>query len=336
MSQHALKAQELADRLGGTLRHCPPDRLMTTVHTLEEAGPDALSFFTNPKYKTQALETRAGLVLVDPRSDLGEVPQLAVPNPYFAFAQATGWLRPEPAPEFSELPVHPTAVLGKGCRLGYGATVGARSVIGAGTLLHPGVHIAEDCVVGEDCEFYPGVVVYRRSLIGARVRLHANTVVGSDGFGYATVDGIQAKVPQAGWVEVGDDVEIGSNASIDRGALGPTRIQEGTKIDNQVQIAHNVQVGAHCLLAAQVGISGSTTLGDHVTMAGKVGTVGHIHIGSRTTCSGNAMVGKDVPDGSFVSGFLARPHREWLATQAALNRLPGILKELRKNAEEQA
>jgi len=336
MTQLALKAQELADRLGGTLRHCPPDRLLTTVDPLHEATEASVSFFTNSKYRDQALHTRAGLVLVGTREDLGEVPQLAVANAYFAFAQATGWLRPEPEPEFSDGPVHPAAVLGAGCRLGWGATVGARSVIGARTILHPGVHIAEDCVVGEDCEFYPGVALYRRSVVGARVRLHANTVVGSDGFGYATVDGIQMKVPQAGWVDIEDDVEIGSNTSIDRGALGPTRIRRGAKLDNQCQIAHNVQVGEHCLIAAQAGISGSTILGDHVTFGGKVGTAGHLHLGRGSVCAGNAMVAKDLPEGSFVSGYLARPHREWLASQAALNRLPAILKELRRKSEEQA
>ena len=205
-------------------------------------------------------------------------------------------------------------------------------MLGAGSILHPGVHIAEDCVIGEDCEFYPGVVLYRRTVIGDRVRIHANTVLGSDGFGYTTVHDQQEKVPQAGWVEVEDDVEIGAGTALDRGALGATRIMRGTKIDNLCHISHNVQIGAHSLIAAQAGISGSATLGDHVTFGGKVGTVGHIHIGSRSICAGNAMVGKDLPEGSFVSGFLARPHREWLASQAALNRLPGILKELRRKA----
>ena len=129
-------------------------------------------------------------------------------------------------------------------------------------------------------------------------------------------------------------MEVGSNTSIDRGALGPTRIALGTKIDNQVHISHNVQIGEHCLIAAQSGIAGSSSLGHHVTFGGKVGVVGHIHIGSKSICAGNAMVGKDLPEGSFVSGFLARPHREWLASQAALNRLPAILKELRKKTEE--
>jgi len=133
-------------------------------------------------------------------------------------------------------------------------------------------------------------------------------------------------------VEVGDDVEIGACTTVDRGVLGPTRIQAGTKVDNLCQIAHNVQIGEHCLIVSQTGISGSTSLGDHVTLAGKVGTAGHIHIGSRTTVSGNSMVAKDVPEGSFISGYLARPHRQWMECQAALNRLPGVLKALRLQA----
>ena len=330
MSQHALKAQDLADRLGGTLRHCPPDRVLTEVRPLPEATETSLSFCSNPKYLDKALHSRAGLLIVGPSTDLGERPQVVVPDAYWAFAQSTRWLHPETQPEFTESPIHPTAVLGEGCRLAFGVTVGARSVIGAGTLLHPGVHIAEDCVVGENCEFYPGVVLYRRTRVGRNVRIHANTVLGTDGFGYTPRDGIQEKVPQAGWVEVEDEVEIGGATVVDRGALGATRIMLGTKVDNLCHISHNVQIGPHSLIAAQAGIAGSATLGDHVTFGGKVGVVGHIHIGSRSICAGNAMVGKDLPEGSFVSGFLARPHREWLACQAALNRLPGILKELRK------
>ena len=330
MSQHALKAQDLADRLGGSLRHCPPDRLITEVRPLHEAGAGAVSFFSNSKYRDQALHTQAGLVIVGAQEDLGDLPQLVMANPYWGFAQTTGWLHPEPTPEFGTAPIHPTAILGPGCRLAAGVTIGARSVIGAGSVLHPGVHIAEDCVLGADCECYPGVVLYRRTRIGCRVQIHANTVLGSDGFGYTTVAGKQEKVPQAGWVEVEDDVEIGANTAIDRGALGATRIGRGTKVDNQCHISHNVQIGQDCLIAAQAGIAGSATLGDSITFGGKVGVVGHVKIGSHSICAGNAMVGKDLPEGSFVSGFLARPHREWLASQAALNRLPTVLKELRR------
>ena len=330
MSQHALKAEDLAKRLGGTLRHCPPDRLLTEVRPLQEALPSSLTFCASPNYRDQALRGQAGLVLVGPEVDLDDQPQLVVANIYWAFAQSTGWLQPEPQPEFSDSPVHPSAILGQGCRLAFGVTVGARSVIGAGTVLHPGVHIAEDCVVGERCEFYPGVVLYRRTRIGRNVRIHANTVLGSDGFGYTTVAGVQEKVPQAGWVEVEDDVEIGGATVVDRGALGATRIMLGAKVDNLCHISHNVQIGQHDLIAAQAGIAGSAILGDYVTFGGKVGVVDHVRIGSHSICAGNAMVGKNLPEHSFVSGFLARPHREWLATQAALNRLPEILKELRK------
>ncbi len=325
----AITAAELAERLEGTLRNCPGDRPLEDVLPLDTAGPRSVSFLSNPKYHAKALESGAGVILVDPNVDLGERPQLVMKNAYWGFARTLGWLCPEPEPEWSDTPVHPTAVLGKDARIGYGSTVGARTVVGARVRIHPGVHIAEDCVLGDDCELFPGVVLYRRTILGARVRIHANSVVGSDGFGYVPVQGVHQKIPQVGWVEIGDDVELGATTSVDRGALGPTRIAAGTKIDNLCQIAHNVQVGEHCVIASMTGISGSTTLGHHVTLAGKVGTAGHIHIGSGTICTGNTMIGKDIPDNSFMSGYLARPHKQWLECQAALNRLPGIIKTLK-------
>jgi UDP-3-O-[3-hydroxymyristoyl] glucosamine N-acyltransferase len=330
----ALTCAELAERLGGTLRNCPGDRLVTEVRPLEEAGAASLSFLANPKYRAKALESPAGVILVDPKSDLGDRPQLVMPNPYWGFAQAIGWLHPELEPAWSGEAVHPSAVIGAGCRIAPGSTVGARSVLGARTRIHPGVHIAEDCVLGDDCELYPGVVLYRRTRLGRGVRIHGNSVLGSDGYGYVVVDGAHRKIPQAGWVEVGDEVEIGACTTVDRGVLGPTRIASGTKVDNLCQIAHNVQIGEHCLIVSQTGISGSTTLGHHVTMAGKVGTAGHIHIGSGSVIAGNSMVAKDVPDGSFMSGYLARPHRQWMECQAALNRLPAVLKALRRTERE--
>ena len=318
-----LTCAELAERLGGTLRNCPGDRAISEVRPLEEAQASSLGFLANPKYRAKALESPAGVILVDARTDLGDRPQLVMPNPYWGFAQAIAWFHPEPEPEWSAEPVHPTAQVGPGCRIAPGATIGARTVIGAGVRIHPGVHIAEDCVLGEGCELFPGVVLYRRTRLGRRVRVHGNAVLGSDGYGYVLVDGRHEKIIQTGWVELGDDVEIGACTTVDRGVLGPTRIQAGTKVDNQCQIAHN------CLIVSQTGISGSTSLGDYVTLAGKVGTAGHIHIGSRSTATGNTMLGKDVPEGVVVSGYLARPHRQWLECQAALNRLPAILKALK-------
>lgn len=332
MGHIRITAAELAERLGGTLHDCPGERVLSGVLPLDQAGPGSVSFLSNPKYHAKALDSAAGVILVDPGIELGGRPRLVMKNAYWGFAQALGWLEPEPEPEWSDSPVHPTARLGSGIRIGPGATVGARTVIGDGTKIHPGVHIGDDCVVGKDCELFPGAVLYRRTVLGDRVRIHANAVLGSDGFGYVMVQGVHRKIPQIGWVEVGDDVEIGAASTVDRGALGPTRIERGTKIDNLCQVAHNVQIGEHCVLASMTGISGSTTLGHHVTLAGKVGTAGHIHIGSGTVCTGNTMVGKDVPDGSFMSGYLARPHKQWLESQAALNRLPGILKALKAKA----
>ena len=325
-----LTAQELAERLGGTLEHCPPDRVISEVKPLEEAGAGSISFLANPKYAAKATGSEAGLILVDAAVDLGDRPVLRVKHPYWSFAQAIGWLHPEPAPEWGATLVHATAHISEGCRLAPSATVGARTVLGRNCVLHPGVHIGEDCVLGDGCELFPGAVLYRRTQVGNRVAIHANSVVGSDGYGYVLVDGRHAKIPQVGWVELGDDVEIGACVTIDRGVLGATRIGAGTKIDNQVQVAHNVKVGSHCLLVAQTGISGSTKLGDYVTLAGKVGVVGHIEIGSRSVVGGNSVVAKSLPEGSFVTGFPARPHREWTEAQAALNRLPKLMKQLRK------
>jgi len=325
-----LTAQELATRLEGTLDHCPPERAISEVKPLDEAGPASVSFLANPKYAAKAKESPAGLILVDATADLGDRPVLRVKHPYWAFAQAIGWLHPEPAPEWGDSPVHPSATLGAGCRIALGASVGARTVLGKGCVLHPGVHVGDDCVLGEGCELFSGAVLYRRTRLGNRVAIHANSVVGSDGYGYVLVEGRHAKIPQVGWVEVGDDVEIGACVCIDRGVLGATRIGLGTKIDNQVQVGHNVQVGNHCLLVSQTGISGSTKLGDYVTLAGKVGVVGHIEIGSRSVVGGNSVVAKSLPEGSFVTGFPARPHREWTEAQAALNRLPRLMRQLRK------
>ena len=328
MSQHALKAQELAERLGGALQDCPPDRVLTEVLPLDEAGPSSLSFLANPKYHLKAKESQAGLILAVPQTDLGGHPLLIMANPYWGFAQAIGWLHPEPAPEWSNGPIHPSAIIAPDARIAPGVTLGARTVIGSRCVLHPGVHVGDDCSIGEDCEVFSGVVLYRKTQVGKRVRIHANTVLGSDGYGYVLVDGRQEKIPQVGWVEVDDDVEIGACTTVDRGALGPTRIGAGTKVDNLVQLAHNVRTGRHCLIVAQTGISGSTTMGDYVTLAGRSGSTGHLHIGSRAIVSGAAVVAKDVPEGTMVSGFPARPHREWMESQAALNRLPKLMRKL--------
>lgn len=326
----AISCAELAKLLGGSLINCPEDRMITEVKPLEGASSSSLSFLANTRYQQKAMDSLAGIILVSPKYTIGDRPQLVVPNPYLSFAKAIELLHAESKPEWSPTHIHPTAVIDKTCQIAMSATVGARTVINEHVRIHPGVHIANDCVIGEGCELFPGVIIYRKTILGKRVRIHGNTVIGSDGYGYVPVNNHHIKIPQVGWVEIGDDVEVGACTTVDRGVLGPTIIKSGTKIDNQCQIAHNVQIGNHCLIVSQTGISGSTSLGDHVTLAGKVGTIGHIHIGSKSTVSGNSMIAKDVPDGSFVSGYLARPHRQWLECQAALNRLPEIIKKLKR------
>ena len=211
-----------------------------------------------------------------------------------------------------------------------GSRVGERCRIGARAQIHAGVVVGDHCTIGADAILYPNVTLYPRTVLGERVIVHSGAVLGSDGFGFARDGEAHRKIPQVGWVEVEDDVEIGANTTIDRGTFGATRIGRGTKIDNLVQVAHNVQVGEHCLLVAQSGLAGSTRLGRAVTIAGQSGAAGHLSLGDGVKVGAKSAVLEDLPPGAFVIGHPAVDHRQWKRMQAALRRLPELLRRLRE------
>lgn len=309
------------------------DRKVRGVRPLESAGKDHLSFLHNPRYVEQARLSEAGAMLVADAALLPGRDLLVCPEPYLALARALELFHPDKRPEPG---VHPSAVVADDLVLGEGASVGPLAAVGTGVVLGersvvgPGCLLGRGVEIGADTLLHPRVVVEDRCRIGDRCILHSGVVIGADGFGFATVDGIHHKVPQVGIVVLEDDVELGANVCVDRATMGETRIGRGTKVDNLVQIAHNVQVGEHCLMVAQVGISGSTRIGHHVVFAGQSGCSGHLTIGDGAVLAARAVAIKDLPDGAFVSGYPARPHREWLKANANLQRLD----ELRRRVKE--
>ncbi len=324
--------ERLATELGAELSGGDPGAEIGSVATLDEAAPGQLSFLANPKYRPQLATTRATAVLVAPGIPVDGPAALVVPDPYLAFARAVALLHPEPRPEPGVAPgahVHPGARLGDGVAVLPGAVVGAGAEVGPRTVLHPISVVGDGARVGADCVLHPGAVVRERCVLGDRVILQPGAVVGSDGYGYARDGARQFKIPQVGIVVLEDDVEVGANSTIDRAALGETRIGRGTKIDNLVQIAHNVRIGEDCLVVAQVGVSGSSRVGDRVVLAGQAGVVGHIAIGNGCVVGAQSGVGRDLPDGAVVSGSPAFDHKENLRAQAALKRLPQLRQQVK-------
>lgn len=294
----------------------------------DRAQTGDLTFAETSDYFQRAEQSAASAIIVDGNFTSKKI-LIRVPNARIGFAKALALFFPEPV-----LPagVHPTAIIHASAQVDPTAHIGPYCVvhekvrIGARSILQGGNHIGANCQLGEDVNLFPNVTVYARSEIGNRVRIHAGTVIGSDGFGYVQDNGIHRKVPQIGNVIIRDDVEIGSNVSIDRGALGPTVIGKGTKIDNLVQIAHNVVIGDHCLVISQVGVAGSTKLGSYVILAGQAGVAGHLKIGNRVTVAAQAGVMNNIPDGEKWLGSPAQPDRQSKRQMIAITHLPDLLK----------
>ena len=295
----------------------------------DRAQPGDLTFAENENYFARAEQSAASAIIVDGPFTAGHKVLIRVANARIAFAKVLPLFFPEPvfAPG-----IHPTAVVSPEAHvdatahIGPYCVIGPKARIGPRSVLQGADHIGPDCHLGQEVHLWPSVTLYPGTEIGNRVRIHSGTVVGSDGFGYVQDGGIHRKVPQIGNVIIRDDVEIGANVTINRGALGPTVIGKGSKIDNLVQVGHNVTLGEHCLIVSQVGIAGSTKLGSYVILAGQVGVAGHLKIGNRVSVAAQSGVMHNIPDGEKWLWTPAQPDRQAKRQMIALQQLPDLLR----------
>ena len=300
------------------------------VAAIETAGPGDLTFFANPKYSAELRSTRASAVILGDNAESAPCAMLRTAHPYLVFARAVEIFVDHWQPHAG---IHRLAFVDEGAQVAADASIGAFASIGAGaiigsrTIVYPHVTIGRQTRIGDACVIHAGVSIRERVRIGNRVVIQDGAVIGSDGFGFArTPEGTHRKIPQVGGVTIEDDVEIGANTTIDRPALGETRIAAGTKIDNLVQVAHGVTIGRNSLLAAQVGIAGSSTLEDNVTLAGQVGVAGHLTVGKGVIATAQTGIPNSVEAGSMVSGYPAIPNRDWLKASAVFRKLPEMRK----------
>ena len=336
MSFAPLTLTDVAELLSGELISNHPSLVITGVQTLANAKPNQASFLTNMKYKGDLETTQAGLVLLNQDMAMPEQASFAVirlSNPYVGFTKLQRYFHPEAV---STGQIHATAVIDDNAKLAENVqldanvciaanvSIGANSIIGAGCVLEEGV------TLGEGCLLHPRAVLAKGTQLGDRVIVQSGAVLGSDGFGFAWTGSEYLKIPQVGRVVVEDDVEIGANTCIDRGAIGDTLIKKGAKLDNLIQLAHNVEVGEHTVIAGQAGFAGSTVIGKGCQFGAQSGVAGHLKLTDGTIVGAKAGVIGDIKEKGMVSGFPAVPHRQWLRASGMFDRLPEIWKKIRK------
>ena len=328
-------------KLGG--RVCgDPATAVSQVGSLENAGPAQIAFFSNPRYRAKRAQTRAGAVVLSPASEaLTSIPRIVAENPYAYFARLSQLLNPDP--DFAP-GIHPRAIVADGARIAATASVGAGAVIDAGvvvgerTLVAAGCHVGEGAEVGDECRLYPTVVIYQGCRIGSRVRLHSGVVIGADGFGIAEDAGRWIKIPQIGRVLIGDDVEIGANTTIDRGAIDDTVIGDGVKLDNQIQIGHNCHVGAHTAMAGCVAVAGSAKIGRHCTFGAGAIVLGHLSIADNVHVSAATVVSRSIhKPGTYTGMYPFDDNESWAKNTAwarHLSELADRVRSLEKRQKE--
>lgn len=331
--------QELAVFLHGTVEDDNPQLVITGVNGLLEAGPQDISFAVPPHVEHCHLSKAGVMVLSHDDPKLDGRPVIRVENPRAAFASLLELFR---APEEVERVVSqlayiaPTAKIGNNVAVQPFAVIEDGAEIGDGSIIYPHVYVGKRVKIGSDCIIYPSVTIREDCVLGDRVILQAGSVIGGDGFGYVTQNGKHSKVLQTGNVVLQDDVEIGSNTCIDRATVDSTIVGKGTKIDNLVHLGHNDILGENCLVVAHVGISGSVTVGNNVTFAGQVGTVGHITIGDNCVFGGKTGITNNIPANSFMAGFPAMPHKDWLRQEANLRKIGDLIKRVKELEKELA
>ncbi len=330
-SSKSFRLGQLAEICQGKLIAGDPDQVIHGVAEIDKASDGQITYAVSERYSSHLQRTRASAVVVplDLEASIGK-PLIRAENPYWSFAKILEIFSPDsPRPDHPVHPsavIHPTAVLGEGVIVGPHVTIEAHCMVGPRTEIASGCFLGHHTTLGSDCRVFPNVTLRHETQIGNRVLIQSGSVVGGDGYGFVLRGGEHYKIPQIGRVVIEDDVEIGSCVTIDRATMGETRIERGVKIDNLVQIGHNVVIGRNSLLVSQVGISGSTVIGANCRFAGQSAAAGHLEIGAGSTVAARGAVTKDLPEGSFVSGFPAKPHTQEKRIVASLTRLPDLLK----------